>query len=407
MERDFEMGCSRAVGFTHNVIRNYNCIPEAISTNRSPAIQNLPDKNKANKPAASTRSPGGVSVVLVWVLLVVSMATSSLKVHADDTPNSKLKKFHFEQIEMGVEFHIELYSDNTLVANKAAKAAFARIGQLNDRLSDYQSDSEVRRLCNTSGRAIKVSGDLLSVLLAAHQVSKNTAGAFDVTVGPLTKLWRRAHRRKELPDPKLMRQARSVVGFKLVGLDQRMSCVTLHKPGMRIDLGGIAKGYAVDEALKVLATHGIKRAMVNGSGDIAIGDSPPGRPTWRVSVGKLQQPDEQSAGILNLKNCAVATSGDAFQHVEIKGQRYSHILNPKTGLGIGQSSSVTIIAPTGMLADSLASAVSVLGPNAGIQLIDSKKYQNCEAFVVTAVDPKAESQKTRNHQSKSFGDFVQ
>jgi FAD:protein FMN transferase len=362
-----------------------------------------------------------LSVVLAGLLILVSVPTKSTELHAQDKSELKLKRFDFKEIHMGVDFRIGLYAHETAVANKAAKAAFRRIEQLNGILSDYDSKSEVRRLCeppvsdegSRNGktkppalRPVEVSSDLFRVLESAQRLSRESQGAFDVTVGPLTKLWRRAHRRKQLPDRKFLKAAREVVGFRNIKLNSKdVPTVTLSKAGMRIDLGGIAKGYAVDEALKVLAEHGIHRAMVDGSGDIAIGAPPPGREFWRVSVEKLDPTkDADATTILNLKNCAVATSGDAFQHVEINGRRYSHILDPKTGLGISQSSSVTVIAPTGMLADSLASAVSVMGPIKGVQLIDSK-YKKCEAFIATA-DAKPDSTKIRKYESKSFRQFL-
>lgn len=364
-----------------------------------------PEKRPASQAAVQVTT----SILLVWFLLLAGWALPSSQILADDQPNSKLKLFDFEEIQMGVDFRIRLYGPDSMVANKAAKAAFARIEQLNAALSDYDEASEVRRLCDLStGKPTKVSRDLFVVLEAAQQLSVATDGAFDVTVGPLTKLWRRARRQKELPDPKLLAEAREAVGFRFVILNREAQTVTLTKPNVRIDLGGIAKGYAVDEALKVLADHGINRAMVDGSGDMAIGDPPPDRDAWTIEVAALDQSDTLSAATLKLKNCGVATSGDAFQHIEIAGRKYSHIVDPKTGLGLSESSSVTIIAPTGLTADSLASAVSVLGPKAGIEFIDRhQQYPDCEALVLTAADPKTGSSTSPRFESKSFRDFVQ
>ncbi len=145
---------------------------------------------------------------------------------------------------------------------------------------------------------------------------------------------------------------------------------TLTQPGMRLDLGGIGAGYAVDEALAVLREHGITRAMVNASGDIGVSDPPPGAAGWKIGIAPLEKPDGPPSRYLLLANAAVTTSGDAFQYVEIDGQRYSHIVDPKTGLGLTDRMSVTVVARDCITADSYATAVCVLGPQLGLKLIE-------------------------------------
>jgi len=228
-----------------------------------------------------------------------------------------------------------------------------------------------------------VSGPLWEVLRHADRLACQTDGAFDVTVGPLVKLWRRARRRKALPEPERLRRARRSVGYRHMVLDTKRRTVQLMRPDMRLDLGGIAKGYAADAALAVLARRGISRALVDASGDVAIGDPPPQRRGWRIEVARLDAKAKQPGRYLMLANCAVATSGDAFQHLAINGRRYSHILDPRTGIGLTTPSSVTIIAPDAVTADSLASAVSVLGPTAGLKLIHSRK--RVEVLIVRRV----------------------
>ena len=228
-------------------------------------------------------------------------------------------------------------------------------------------------------------------------------GAFDVSVGPLVKLWRRARRQKELPDPKLLDEARTLVGWKNIKL-RRMGTlarpasegkrtdgqecpssgtIELLKPGMKLDLGGIAVGYAADEAIKILKQHGITRAMIDGSGDIVVSDPPPGATGWRIGIASLREPDAAPTLFATLANCSISTSGDAYQFVEVGGRRYSHIVDPKTGLGLSERCSVTIIAPDGITADALATAVSVLGPERGLKLIDSRP---CVAALFATLD---------------------
>ena len=296
----------------------------------------------------------------------------------------QLERYEFLQIQMGVPFHITLYAGNDDAANKAARAAYARIKQLNGVLSDYDPDSELMQLCRSSGpgKPVKVSHDLERVIAQSLQLSRQTGGAFDVTIGPVVRLWRIARRKKQMPATTALADALGRVGYRHVRLDKQRHTIELQHDGMRLDLGGIAKGFAGDEALKVLKAHGITRALINGSGDIVAGDPPPGKKGWIIEVGGTlrkptgrlpSEPQTPKPLRLLLSNAAVATSGDAFQNVEIDGKRYSHIIDPKTGLGLTQSSSVTVIAENGMAADSLASAVSVLGPRRGLKLIGTKK----------------------------------
>jgi thiamine biosynthesis lipoprotein len=160
------------------------------------------------------------------------------------------------------------------------------------------------------------------------------------------------------------------IGFRSVVLDPATKSAQLLLPEMRLDLGGIAKGFAVDQALAVLREKGFPRAFVAGSGDMAFGDPPPGETGGRIEVGQIAEAGAPAAEVLALANCAVATSGDAFQYVEIDGVRYSHIVNPWTGMGLTDHSLVTIIARDGITADSLATAISVLGPELGLPLVE-------------------------------------
>ena len=179
-------------------------------------------------------------------------------------------------------------------------------------MSDYDPESELRRLCDTAGegKAVHVSPELWKVLEHAQHVSQQSGGTFDVTVGPVVRLWRRARRQKELPSPEALRQARDLVGYQFVRLDAGRQTVELLKKGMRLDLGGIAKGYAMDEALAVLQRHGITRALVEAGGDMRLGDPPPGRAGWRVGIPPLDNPQGEPLSYLELARVAVSTSGD-------------------------------------------------------------------------------------------------
>ena len=196
----------------------------------------------------------------------------------------------------------------------SADAAFQRIKQLNDIMSDYDADSELSRLSRTSGQGLDValSDDLWLVLLRAQTLAERSGGAFDVTVGPCVNLWRKARRELKMPDPVRLEQARAAVGYKHVRLDPKRHTVRLLVPDMRLDLGGIAKGYAVDEALKVLSRLGINRALVAGGGDMAVGDPPPGRAGWRIELAPLDATNAPPARFVSLSHTAIATSGTSF-----------------------------------------------------------------------------------------------
>lgn len=281
-------------------------------------------------------------------------------------------RFQFSQTEMAVPVEVVLYAPTQAVATRAAQAAFDRIAELNRIFSDYDTQSELVRLSRTAGegKAVPVSEDLWRVLQRAQQISAASAGAFDVTVGPLVRLWRRARREKELPPQGQLQEALSHVGFRNIRLIPAGHQVELLAQGMRLDLGGIAKGYALAEALAVLRRQGTPAAMIHAGGDSALGDPPPDRPGWRIGVGMLK-PDAPPLEFLVLSNTCVASSGDMWQHVDIGGKRYSHIVDPRTGVGLIGHSNVIVIAPDGATADALATAVSVLGPERGMALVDA------------------------------------
>jgi thiamine biosynthesis lipoprotein len=303
---------------------------------------------------------------------------------------------------MGTEWRIALYAPDKPTAEKASKAAFARVAELDLVMSDYNPKSELMRFCYANdakpGLAQKVSGDLFDVLEKSQRIAAASDGAFDITVGPVVKLWRVARKTKQLPDAKELAAARELVGYKMLTLDVKGKTATFAKAGMRLDLGGIGKGYAADEALKVLKLQGIASALVAASGDITVGEAPPEKPGWVVEIAPLQKGDKPRR--LTLVNASVSTSGDLFQFVEIEGVRYSHVLNPKTGLGLTGRRSATVIAQQGWLADSLTKTASVLPPDEAMKLIG--KYEKAAMFVAVK---ESDTSKEVVTQSKNFADY--
>lgn len=266
----------------------------------------------------------------------------------------------WERVEpcMGTLFRIVVHGEDAPAAQQAMDAAFNRGRELDAKFSDYRPDSEINRL--TGGR---VSDDVWTVLAAARRLTRESNGAFDITFGPVIRLWRDARRAGRLPTGAELARARARAGWRRVHLDPANRTARTD-PGAQLDFGGIVKGYAAGCMLAVLRERGFPHSLVAAGGDIAVGDAPPGQPGWRIQLDWTNQQ-------LTLNNCAVSTSGDTEQWVEIGGARYSHIVDPRTGLGLRNSSPVTVIAPTGLLADPLATALSVLPRKEGDRLLQA------------------------------------
>jgi thiamine biosynthesis lipoprotein len=276
-----------------------------------------------------------------------------------------LARFEFMESHMGTLCRVVLYAEGPEKAREASAAAFRELAATNDRMSDYKESSELSLLCRMSGQGPQhVTDPLWEVLSASRKYSEMSGGAFDVTVGPLVKLWRRARKEKRLPSAAEIEEAKSRSGYALLALDASRRTAELRKAGMQLDLGAIAKGYGCDRALAAMAAMGIRHAFVDTGGGMALGDPPPGKPGWRIQVG------EENSGLLILSRCGVATSGDTEQFVELEGRRYSHIVDPKTGVGLVDSPAVTVVAPDGLSADALATALSVMGREHGLKLAE-------------------------------------
>jgi thiamine biosynthesis lipoprotein len=284
---------------------------------------------------------------------------------------------------MGTIIRITVYADE---ARDALRAAFDRVAELDAELSVYKPDSELMRLCrNAYRKPVPVSTDLFRVLKTSLQLSVDSDGAFDVTLGPVIRLWRL----KRVPDPEQIAAALKLVSSRNVVLGE--GTVELKLRDMQLDLGAIAKGFAAEEALRVLRGRGITRALVAASGDLAIGDPPPGKSGWTVALEPLHE-----RHVVQLTNTCVGTSGDGEQFTEVGGVRYSHIVDPATGMGLTKPIGVTVVAQDGMIADALGTAISVVtarhGPAAGQAL--AAKYR---ADALIALDPVPAAKENRNH----------
>jgi thiamine biosynthesis lipoprotein len=274
---------------------------------------------------------------------------------------------------MGVPWTITVYASEA-AAHAAIAAAFAEISRLEGILSDYDPDSELSQLSAAAPTSapVAVGDDLWRVLSTAVAWRDRSGGAFDPTVGPLTTLWRQARRSGVMPRADKLAAARQAVGPDTLVLDEDRRTAMLVAPAMRLDLGGIGMGYAIDRGMEVLAERGIGSAMIDASGDIAVSGPPPGAAAWTIEVAALAGGgDGRRPMTLELVDAAVTTSGDAFQAVEIDGVRYSHVVDPRTGLGVAGPAAVTVIAADCTTADAVATAANVLGAEAGLAFVET------------------------------------
>ncbi|HEU4936892.1 MAG TPA: FAD:protein FMN transferase [Vicinamibacterales bacterium] len=288
-------------------------------------------------------------------------------------PQQSLQRYEAVEPHMGTLVKITLYTSDEQSATTAFRAAFDRIAELDRILSDYKPDSELNQLTSHAvGHAVPVSNDLCTVLAASQELAAATRGAFDITQGPVIRLWRAARAEKRVPDPAALKEAASRSGFRKLHVDVRQRTVMLDQAGMALDVGAIGKGYAASESLAVLRARGIRSGLVAVSGDLAFGDAPPGRNGWRIDI---HNGDPELAGVppvLELTNAAVSTSGPSEQHLDVDGRRYSHVIDPASQIGLLDDITVTVIARSGLDADGLDTAVSLIGRDRGLSLIESR-----------------------------------
>ena len=288
-------------------------------------------------------------------------------------PHQPLQRYEAVEPHMGTLVKITLYTSDEQAATNAFRASFDRIAELDRILSDYQPDSELNRLTSKAVQhPVHVSKDLCTVLGASQELAEATSGAFDVTQGPVIRLWRAARAEGRLPDAAALSDASSRSGFHKLHVDSRAQTVTLDQPGMALDVGAIGKGYAASEALAVLRERGIRSGLVAVSGDLAFSDAPPGRNGWRIDIHNGDPALADVPRVLELTTAAVSTSGPGEQHLDVDGRRYSHVIDPASRMGLVDDITVTVIARNGLDADGLDTAVSLVGRDRGLALIESR-----------------------------------
>lgn len=307
--------------------------------------------------------------LFLWALIASILFNGAALLSRQEDRRPEFKRFEAEKKLMGVRFRLVVYGEDLQMVRPAIIQAFQRIAEIEARMTDYDSNSELMRLCRqaTANVPVKVSQDLFRVLSIAQKVSRFSEGAFDPTVGHLSQIWRKARQEKRLPSKSVVESAVDLTGWQKMKLDSQCRTVVFLQKGLRLDLGGIAKGYAADEALRELRLRGFPSSLVDAAGDVTVGDAPPGKDGWKIAISNLQ-----SGKSLTVQNASVATSGDRFQFLKQDGKVYSHIIDPRTGYGTTHRNQVTAFSTEkknpGAYADAYASAFSVMGP----ELIQSR-----------------------------------
>ncbi len=276
---------------------------------------------------------------------------------------------------MGTFARIVVVTPDEIHAQRAIQSAYDAIASVAATMSTYEPESEISRLNRDGARhAVGLSENTLRVLRAAVRFCALTGGAFDVTYAPLRSLWRRAEKQGRLPTGQEIDGALEKVGSKHLNLSG--AACGFGVAGMEVDLGGIAKGFAIDLACEALDAAGIMNALVDIGGDLRVLGRCPGGEPWKVLIND-PRPGEPPPLVLFLADRAVATSGDYQRYFTVDGQRLSHIVDPRTGRPVGSVPSATVIAADAITADALATAISVLGPDEALRLIESQDQVEC------------------------------
>jgi len=312
----------------------------------------------------------GLFAGMVLILIAyISVSVNSRQVQADSGQRMLMDTFA----------RIIAVAENKRTADNAIEAGFEQIENIESMMNIYKADSEISVVNrNASNEPVKITDTLFEVLQKSIEYSRKTAGAFDITVGPLVKLFKNAKKENAIPTTEQIEQAKSKTGYQKLKLDAQKKTIKFQADGMSLDLGGIAKGFAIDKAIEAMRTCGATGGMVDVGGDIRCFNQPAGgKNRWQIGLQNPQDTQQTTDKdklllVLQLNDNAVTTSGDYERFVIIKGKKFSHIINPATGWASKGLSSVTIIAKTATQADALATAVSVMGAEAGLELIEAQ-----------------------------------
>lgn len=313
----------------------------------------------------------------LWLIVCCTLLALSCRKQDASTQNHTVEKTDFY---LGTVVEITAIGDKKEEIQQAIDRAFREVERIDSLMSCFKEDSEVSFLNREgSSRSVKVSHDTFLVIEESLLLSELSHGAFDITIAPLLCLWNSTGETGQLPGKEELKEAQSLVNYRNILLDEKLLTVRFKKQGTKIDLGGIAKGYAVDKAVGILKRQGINRAIVNAGGDLYLLGRPPRKEYWEIGI---KHPREEKAllGIIKASDEAIATSGNYENFFVIEGKRYGHLFSPVKGTPSAEALSVTVLAKSALLADGLATAIFIMGPKAGLKLAES--LDGIEAIVV-------------------------
>jgi thiamine biosynthesis lipoprotein len=278
---------------------------------------------------------------------------------------------------MGCDFEFTVVAKNQVEAERAFALAESEVKRIESLISSWITESQTSLINQNSGiKAVKVDRELIELIKRSIVISKLTDGAFDISYAAIDEIWDFNKKMEVLPTKKEIENSVCKVGYQKIELIEEKSTVFLMEQGMRIGFGGIGKGYAADQAKKILIENGFDSGIINASGDMSVwGYKPDGSP-WKIAI-KNPLSKEKAFALLPIENSAVVTSGDYEKYVEIEGKRYSHIIDPRSGMPAYGIISVTVFAPKAELADALATSVFVMGVEAGINRINQIPTVEC------------------------------
>jgi len=282
---------------------------------------------------------------------------------------------------MGNHFELSVVSDNPELAHDCIQAGINEIQRIEKKLTTFSSESETAKINEMAGiRAVEVSLETIELIERSIKISQITQGAFDITYGSIDKkLWNFDEKMTALPDKETAKKMVRLINYRNIIIDKKESTVFLKEKGMRIGFGGIGKGYAAEMAKKVMRSMGVTSGIVNASGDLTTwGTQPDGKP-WTIGIANPNAA-QQVFSYLNLSDMAVATSGNYEKYIMIGGKKYSHTIHPKTGLPVTGIKSVTIITPNAEIADAMATPVTIMGIEAGLDMIN--QINSIEAIII-------------------------
>jgi len=287
--------------------------------------------------------------------------TIALLVFSTPLLQAQTRKFSYSEMKMGSAFNLIIVSADSNKANHLARKSYELVDSLNHIFSNYDSSSELSKINASAGLLpYKMSTAMLDLVQKSQYAYIQSKGAYDISIGPLSSLWRNARKAKLFPEASTVLATKKLVGLNQVKINKRLGTIFLPNANMQLDFGGIAKGYIAQWVINFLKANGIQQALVDAGGDIVMSGPPLNQQGWLIGVNLPETTDQLLNKKLQLSNCSVATSGDVFQFIEYKGVKYSHIINPLTGYGVTNLRNVTIIAKTGATADWLATACSIL-----------------------------------------------